>query len=185
MDSPRLQKYKKSSPFGFHHEKIALIKLAQHLGRQGWSEVMLSVRPTSLDGQWDGIDPSTLEDVDLASDEIFSPAFRSLFDNDLHHRYKFYGDKAGGIDLVARRDDELLLVEAKGESERDRKGALDQLIGRQVSIRIDNDPRSFGILIPDTWSAILPSTRQSLAWMKVFLIERESGAIEETQLPRQ
>jgi len=182
MGSPRLQKYKKSSPFGFHHEKIALIKLAQHLGRQGWAQVLLSVKPTSLDGEWEGVDPAALNEVDLKSDEIFSPAFRSLFDNDLHHRYKFYRDNPGGIDLVARRGNELLLVEAKGTG-RDRKGALDQLIGRQVSMRMDGDPRSFGILVPNTWAGILPPWRQSLAWLKVFLIERDSGAIEEARLP--
>lgn len=182
MDSPRLQKYKKSSPFGFHHEKIALIKLAQHLGNQGWSEVMLTVKPTSLGGEWEGVDPTTLDGVDFMSDEVFSPAFRSLFDNDLEHRYKFYRDNPGGIDLVARRGDELLLVEAKGTG-RDRKGALDQLIGRQVGLHMDDDPRSFGILIPDTWKGILPPWRPSLAWLKVFLIEQESGDIEEAELP--
>ena len=182
-NSPRLEKYKRSSPFGYHHEKIALVKLAQHLSRNGWHEVLLSVRPDSLAGELEGLDPATLHGVNLASDELFGPEFRELFDNDLKHRYEFYGDKPGGIDLVARRYDELLLVESKGESKRDRKGAVYELIGRQVAARLDDDPRSFGILIPDTWRVVLPTRSKLLEWLKIYLIERETGRITEAQLP--
>lgn len=184
MDSPRLQKYRRSSKFGYHHEKIALIRLAQHLKRAGWTEVFLSVRPDSLSSGLVGIDPASLDGVDLAADGLFSDTFQESFNDDLTYRYNFYGDKPGGIDLVARKGDDLLLVEAKGESrERDRKGAVYELIGRQVATRLDDDPRTFAVLIPDTWQAVLPMRTKSLDWLIVYLIERESGHITEARLP--
>lgn len=175
-------KYKTSHDLDYHHEKIALIRLAQHLMRQGWPEVRLSAREGSLASDClDGIDPGDLEGVDLHSDAIFSEKFRQNFDRDETFRYKFYGDRPGGIDLVARRRDEVLLVEAKGRSRRDRRGGVYELIGRLVASRTDDDGRSYGILIPDTWRAVLPAQRPSLRWLTVFLIERE-GHIEETTL---
>ena len=85
---------------------------------------------------------------------------------------------------MARKGQRFLLVEAKGRSRRDRVGGVYELIGRLAALRMTDDAdREYGMLIPDTWSTVLPPRRQSLDWLKVFLIERETGRIEEATLP--
>jgi hypothetical protein len=183
--SPRLERYKRSVDLNFHHEKIALIRLAQHLLGSGWTEVRLSVPPQDIRAdRLGGLDAADLDGVDMSSSGLFDDEFRRRFNEHLTFRYDFYGDSPGGVDLVARSRDGLLLVEAKGQSRRDRKGGVYELIGRQVALRSDDDDRRFAILIPDTWRPVLPPWRPSLDWLTVFLIERETGAIEETKLPR-
>ena len=95
MELRNRPKYKASHDLDFHHEKIALIRLAQQLKRDGWPEVKLSVRPYSLP-QLDGLDPQTLHGVDLNSDTLFTEEFRRRFDTEDAFRYEFYGGEFKG-----------------------------------------------------------------------------------------
>src|SRR5687768_10511154 len=114
------------TPFDYHHEKTALVALARWLEADGWREIRLSVAAVSVNdaGGLVGVVPPAIDD-----------AFIEQFNLHPTHRYTFYRDEPGRIDLVAKRDGVTLLVEAKGKSVSNRRGAIEQLIGRLVLLQ--------------------------------------------------
>ena len=156
------------TPFDYHHEKTALVALARWLTSERWSEVGLSVPTASVDatGELGGVAPPEIDE-----------AFIERFNTHPRHRYTFYRDEPGRIDLVARRDEITLLVEAKGKSVANRRGAIEQLIGRLVLLRQpERADIEYGVLIPDSWEPVLPTSRDSLDWISVFRVT-PAGAI--------
>jgi hypothetical protein len=147
----------------YHREKYGLVALANHLTREGWQEVLLSVRPETLETTLEGIAVPVLDPVRDATDEKY--------------KYNFYIDRGGRIDLVARRDGKLLLVEAKGTSSKPDSG-VEQLVGRTI-MHMDpsREDRSYAILVPDhpAWLAVLGRVHHhpSLTSVAVFLVSRE------------
>lgn len=177
MQSRNRPKYKSSVDFDYHHEKVALVKLARDLLAEGWPEVRLSVSHQRLDeADLDGVDPEEVRP--------FDDAFVSEFNTTDELRYQFYRDEPGRIDLVARKPGRTLLVEAKGQSARNRVGAVEQLIGRMLLLQDPHrDDRDYAILVPDTWDSVLPSSRPSLDWLHVFRISARDGSIERGRWP--
>ena len=162
------------TPFDYHHEKTALVALARWLGEEGWDEVRLSVPVSGLDPEAElgGVPAPTIDD-----------AFIEQFNTDATHRYTFYRDEPGRIDLVARRGRRTLAVEAKGKSVANRRGAVEQLIGRLVLLRRpERSDLEYGILVPDSWDAVLPVHRASIEWIRVFRVD-PSGRIVAGEWP--
>ena len=148
-----------------HREKYGTVALAKHLLTQGWEEVRLSVRPESLDSTLDG---AAVPDIDPVRDAT-----------DPDYRHSIYYIHPGRVDLVARRGQELLLVEAKGTSAPPGKGVKDVI--RQIVKHIDlnREDRAYGVLVPDdpAWLAVLSHDRSpALKIVTVFLVSRE-GAV--------
>jgi hypothetical protein len=149
-------------PFDYHHEKVALTRMAHWLIAAGW-DAQLSVRPDRAfsDGDLGGLAPEQLS-------EDFKARFNS--DDDWRYRYTFYRDQPGNFDLVARRGDDTLIVDAKGRSSTNRRGAVAQMIGSlTLSRRNGSDRVRYGILIPDgsSWDAALVNTG-GLDWVELY-----------------
>lgn len=86
----------------YYREKYGLVALANYLTRDKYEEVLLSVRPDTLHTKLEGVAVPVLDPVLDATDEKY--------------KHNFYIDRGGRIDLVARKDGRLVLVEAKGTS---------------------------------------------------------------------
>lgn len=132
-------------PFDFWHEKVSLTQFAHKLMSDGWPEVSLSVPPGRIDDgkPLDGKPPQDLGDE-----------FRSKFDaepiaGETAFRYNFYRDQPGYFDLVARRDGEAFIVEGKGRSATNRRGAIAQMVGSHVlERRAGRSDLRYAILLP-------------------------------------
>jgi len=146
----------------YHREKYALVALAEHLvSVEGWSKVLLSVVPESIDVP-DGPIGLVPPVIDAEQDRL-----------DPRYPYVFYTDLGGRIDLVAVRPGRSLLVEAKGRSAPVPAG-IEQLIGRTI---LAMDParhdRAHAILIPDlpAWlAAISRATYPVLGSIGVYAV---------------
>ena len=117
--------------------------MAHWLLEQGWDEVKLSVPPSAIDtGEaLTGVDPVPLDDA-------FEERFNSP--NNWRYRYTFYRDQPGNYDLVARRRGQLLIVDGKGQSVTNKRGAVAQMIGGLVLRRdVARGDRRYAILIPE------------------------------------
>jgi hypothetical protein len=95
---------------------------------------------------------------------------------DPNYRHSIYYIHPGRVDLVARRGQELLLVEARGTSVP--PGTAVKKVIRQIvkHIDLDREDRSYGILLPDdpAWLAVLSGDRSpALKIVTVFLVSRE------------
>lgn len=151
-------------PFDYHHEKTALTRMAYWLMESGWEEVKLSVPPKHafFSDPLGGLDPTVMDD-----------AFVQRFNgDDWQFRYNFYHDRSGNFDLVARKGDETLILEGKGRSASNRRGAVAQMIGSLVLVRRPNDGSvRHGILIPDgpAWDSTLRNTG-GLDWIELYRI---------------
>ena len=151
-------------PFDYHHEKVALTRLARWLAEQGW-EVGLSVSPkkAASDGELGGEAPVEMDDE-------FIRRFNS--DDEWRFRYTFYYDQPGNFDLVARRDGVVLIVEAKGRSATNKRGAIARLIG---GLSLERDPaksgRRYAILLPEgpAWDKWLRNYG-GLDWLQIYRI---------------
>ena len=121
----------------YHHEKYAIVALAHYLVEvEGWSSVHVGVALKSLDAPG-GLRGNPVPTIDAERDRA-----------DPKYRYDFYTD-GGGIDLVATKPSQTLLVEAKGKSIPVNSG-IEQLVGRTIlSIEPGRSDRSYAILIPD------------------------------------
>jgi hypothetical protein len=152
--------------FDFHHEKIALTRMAHWLIADGWSEVKLSVPPRSIepDRPLVGEDPLPLDD-----------AFVQRFNTDWRYRYNFYRDQPGNYDLVARRGSEMLVVEGKGQSAGNKRGAVQQMVGG-LSLQRDLAKGSwrYALLIPEgsVWDRAL-TNHGGLDWLELYRIEAD------------
>lgn len=92
------------SDVDYHHEKYAVVALGHYLTDvEGWSSVHVGVALKSLDAPG-GLRGKPLPTID---------AERNRTEPTYHNN--FYVD-TGGIDLVATKPGEILLVEAKGKS---------------------------------------------------------------------
>lgn len=157
------RKPKNLRPFDYHHEKVALTQMAHWLAGQGW-EARLSVPPAKVaDLSEAGIAPPDLDD-----------AFVAQFDGeDWRFRYRFYRDNPGNFDLVARRDGRTLIVDGKGQSATNKRGAVAQMVG---SLTLARDPsqsdRDYAILVPEgpAWDKALGNYGQ-LEWLGLYRIE--------------
>jgi hypothetical protein len=164
MDVREERKPRNLRDFDYHHEKVALTRMAQWLKTEGWSEVKLSVSPKALsaDGDLVGKEPMSLD-----------AAFVTRFNADWRYRYNFYRDEPGNFDLVARRAEETLIVEGKGQSAGNKRGAIAQMVG---SLSLERDPlkpnRRYAILIPDgpVWDKGLRN-HGGLTWLELYRIE--------------
>ena len=130
----------------------------------GGTSRVLSVRPDqafSTDSLL-GLDPIVMDD-----------AFVQRFDSeDWHYRYNFYRDQPGNFDLVARKGDERLILEGKGRSASNRRGAVAQMVGSLTLIRRpDLDSIRYAVLLPDDpgWDAALRNTG-GLDWIELYRI---------------
>lgn len=155
-------------PFDYHHEKVALTRMAHWLITDGW-DAQLSVRP---DRAYSGAD------LGGQSPEPLNDEFKARFDSDeeWRYRYKFYRDQPGNFDLVARRGDETLVVEAKGRSSTNRRGAVAQVVGSLTLSRRPNfDPIRYAVLLPDgpSWDAAIQNTG-GLEWIELYRISAEA-----------
>ena len=113
----------------YRHEKFAVIKVARSLSQQGF-EVGISVpgpvqelsRRTKLGGL--GIPSFSTSDMRIPE-----------------HRKRVYYDTPGTIDLVARKSDEVWVMEAKGLSARgNARAAVAQAIGQIVLYMTPSEP---------------------------------------------
>ena len=159
-------------PFDYHHEKVALTRMAHWLLDEGWDEAKLSVRPK------DAFAADSLKGVDpLEMGEEFIQRFDG---EDWRYRYNFYRDQPGNFDLVARKGTETLIVESKGRSSTNRRGAVAQMIGSLTLVRLpDRDSIRYAILLPEdrAWDSALRNTG-GLDWIELYRIEaREPGTI--------
>ena len=155
--------------FDYHHEKVALTRFGQWLLDQGWSEVLLSVVPASvdIDRPLRGLPVQELDDV-----------FISRFNDERNYRYTFYRDNPGNFDLVAKREGEILIVEGKGQSAKSKRGAVGQIVGAlTLERRVDRPTFSYAILIPDGsgWDNAL-GNHGGLDWLSIYRIS-ESGVV--------
>lgn len=124
-------------------------------------------------------------------------AFQDRFDaepvqGETPFRYGFYRDQPGYFDLVARRDGSTLVVEAKGRSATNRRGAVAQMLGSLVmERRSDRADIRYAILLPGRsaddssqedlvdvrrWDAALRNHGQ-LDWIEVYRVSRRHGVI--------
>lgn len=122
----------------FRYEKFAAIALSQWFTGRGY-EVCLSV-------------PGPIEDL-IERDELggVRPPELSAEDfADPQRRYEIYYDSPGNVDLVARRGEELWLVEAKGLAKGgSAPGTIAQAIGQVVMMMAPGIPAlRYGILLP-------------------------------------
>lgn len=151
-------------PFDFHHEKVALTRMAGWLLEQGWEEAKLSVSPKRAfsSDPLEGVDPVEMNDE-------FIQRFNG---EDWKYRYNFYRDQPGNFDLVARKGDETLIVESKGRSSSNRRGAVAQLVGALTLVR-DSGRASirYAILVPDdpAWDSALRNAG-GLEWIELYRI---------------
>jgi hypothetical protein len=151
--------------FDFHHEKVALTRMAHWLTVEGWTEVRLSVTPRSL------LEPTLIGKDPLPLDADFEDRFNTNW----RYRYNFYRDQPGNFDLVARRSTETLIVEGKGRSAGNKRGAVAQMVGGLSLLR---DPTRadwrFAILIPEgpVWDRALIN-HGGLDWLELYRIEAD------------
>jgi hypothetical protein len=136
----------------YHHEKYAVVALARYLIEvEGWSTVQVGVALKSLEVPG-GLRGNPVPTIDAELDRA-----------DPKYRYNFYTD-GGGIDLVATKPGQTLLVEAKGKSIPVNSG-IEQLVGRTIlSMHPDRSDRSYAILIPDLprWIQAVETTRNPM-----------------------
>lgn len=154
-------------PFDYHHEKVALTRMAHWLIADGW-DAQLSVQPgrAYAGGDLGGLAPEPLSDE-------FKARFNSP--EEWRYRYTFYRDQPGNFDLVARRGDETLIVEAKGRSASNRRGAVAQTIGSLTLSRRSGHGRvRYGLLLPDgpAWDSALTNAGE-LGWVELYRISAE------------
>ena len=187
MDEPMQRVPRNPAPFDYWHEKVALTKLANDLSGAGW-EVGLSVNPKRLD---DG------KPLESAKRHTLDDEFQSKFDEPLvagkpAFRYSFYKDLPGYFDLAARRDNEWLLVEGKGRSASNRRGAVAQMIGtHSLERRPGRTDIRYAILVPGEdlerdgqadrdevhrWDRALRNFGR-LDWIEVLRIARLTGLV--------
>ena len=148
-------------PVDYHREKYGVVALAEYLvAHDRWERVRLSVPAVSLHmgNAETGIEPPLID----ADRDAVDPTYK----------YNFYTD-TGGIDLVAWRGEETLVVEAKGRSAKPH-AAIEQLVGRIILLM---DPaatrRRYAILIPDlpNWTAIASAaSHPALNAIEIFLV---------------
>lgn len=148
----------------YHHEKYAVVALGHYLTDvEGWSGVLVGVALNSLDAPG-GARGKPLPTIDAERDRT-EPTYRA----------NFYTD-TGGIDLVATKPGQTLLVEAKGRSAKAPVG-MEQLVGRIVlSMQPGHPDRSYAILIPDLpqWiRAVETAGNPVLAEIGVYAISPE------------
>jgi hypothetical protein len=120
------------------YEKYGAIALSRWFRNNGY-EVKLSVPGPIAElrnrNDMGGIDPPDLSKFDT---------------KDRRTRYTIYYDSPGHIDLVARNDDEVWIIEAKGLTEgRGAPGAVAEAIG-QIILLVDPEfvDYRYGILLP-------------------------------------
>jgi hypothetical protein len=164
-------------PFDYHHEKVALTQMAHWLAEQGW-DAKLSVPPKKATGGEDlgGLDPVPL-------DEAFVERFNG---EDWRYRYNFYRDQPGHFDLVARKDGQTLIVDGKGRSATNRRGAVAQMVGGLTLVRQpDRTDLRYAILAPDgaAWDAALRNTG-GLGWIELYRIDASGGTITQDNWSR-
>lgn len=158
----------------YHHEKYAVVALARYLvDVEGWSTVLVGVRPDSLDAP-DGPVGHQVPLIDAQQDTA-----------DPRYRYNFYTD-TGGIDLVATKDGQVLLVEAKGKSAKGSVG-IEQLVGRTVlAMKPDRPDYSYAVLMPDLphlLRMVESASNTILSQIRVFVIS-PSGDIRRVEWGR-
>ena len=151
----------------YHNEKYAVVALGHYLLEvEGWSSVLVVVALESLDRPG-GVRGKPLPTIDAERDRT-----------ELYYAANFYTD-TGGVDLVATKPWQLLLIEAKGKSAKAPVG-MEQLVGRTVlSMRTDRADRRHAILIPDLapWlRAVGAAENPMLAEIGVYAIS-PTGAI--------
>lgn len=151
----------------YHHEKYAVVALGHYLTDvEGWSGVLVGVALDSLDAPG-GPRGKPLPTIDAERDRT-EPTYRA----------NFYTD-TGGIDLVATKPGQTLLVEAKGKSAKAPVG-MEQLVGRIVlSMQPGHPDRSYAILIPDLpqWIRAVEAVRNPvLSEIRVYAIS-QTGVI--------
>ena len=165
MDTTPVGRPRSLKPFDFHHEKVALTQMAHWLIEQGWI-ARLSVRPDQAfaDGDLGGVPPLPLDDE-------FEARFNSP--DKWRYRYTFYRDQPGNFDLVARKGGETLIVEGKGRSASNRRGAVAQMIGSLVlTRRTDREAIRYAVVLPNdsSWDPALRNTGD-LEWLELFRID--------------
>jgi hypothetical protein len=187
MDRPLRRVPRNPAAFDYWHEKVALTKLANDLFDGGW-EVGLSVDPRRLEDKKPlaGATRHTLDDE-----------FQSRFNEPLvagqpAFRYNFYKDLPGYFDLAARRNGKWLLVEGKGRSASNRRGAIAQMVGTHFLERRPDRPEiRYAILLPGEdaesdaqadrdevrrWDQALLNNG-GLDWIEVLRIARLTGVV--------
>jgi len=155
----------------YHHEKYAVVALANYLRDvEGWSSVYVSVAHESLD-EPGGLRGKALPIIDAELDRTVAT-----------YHNNFYID-TGGIDLVATKPGETLLVEAKGKSVTANAG-IEQLVGRTIlSMEPGHSDRSYAILIPDLpqWMRAVEAARNPvLSEIRVYAVSPK-GVIRRCQ----
>lgn len=110
---------------------------------------------------------------------VLDAEFERRFNDELEwsFRYNFYYDHPGNFDLVARREGRVLIVDAKGRSATNRRGAIAQMIG---NLSLARDPskseRRYAILLPEgaAWDKAMRN-HGGLDWLEVPHRRRETG----------
>jgi hypothetical protein len=179
--------------FDYWHEKVALTKYAHDLVADGW-EVGLSVKAARLDDEepLGGEHPRPL-------DGEFENSFNAApIPGVTAFRYKFYRDTPGNIDLVARRDGAMLVVEGKGRSATNRRGAVAQMVGaHMLERRPGRSDIRYAILLPGGDSATAANSERAeiarwnralrnhgdLQWIEVYRISRKDGTVVRGEWP--
>jgi len=173
-------------PFDYWHEKVALTKLANDLAANGW-EVGLSVNPKRFDDN---------QPLAGAKRSVLDDEFQRRFDaepspGETQFRYRFYRDQPGHLDLVARRGGSIVVVEGKGRSAANRRGAIAQMVGAlMLERRPDRLDIRYAILLPgaspeDSPEDVAESLRWDRAlrnfggldWLEINRISRASGTV--------
>ena len=149
----------------YQREKYGTIALANYLVAQGWEEVLLQVRPESLDSTLDGMDVPVIDPVRDATDPKY--------------KYNIYFVLPGRIDLVARRGRELLLVEARGTSVH--PGTAVKKVIQRINEHsgLGGKDCSYGILVPDdpAWLAVLDRDRSPVLKLVTVFLVSEAGTV--------
>jgi hypothetical protein len=135
---PQIGELAVENPIEYRYEKYGAISLSKWFIEKGY-EVRLSV-PGPV-GELTSREPlGGIEPPDLSQFNMLDP----------QTRYDIYYDSPGRIDLVARKDNEIWLIEAKGLTKgRGAPGTIAEAIG-QIVILIDPELISYnyGILLP-------------------------------------
>jgi hypothetical protein len=182
--------------FDYHHEKVALTQVGHWLKQHGWEDVWPSVPPAEAFG--DG--PKTPLELQRLDADLVTK-FNSDDEKLWRTRYTFYRDSPGNLDLVARRRGELLILDGKGRSATNKRGAVAQMVGGHVLARrhelthvmyaivipgrADEDPEEGPPALVEaeaqaihTWDRALRNTG-GLDWIRIFRVSRRKGIVTE------